>query len=511
MRTVGQRLKGFDLNALLQGANLLSLAAAVWAYQVSGANDYVDVYSVFAASLLGLSNVLMLRHERRQKEPFIVIIVAMTVVFYLVRVATLFYVPWSWSLDKVGAGPHEVNQALVFIAFGNLAMFAGFVAAAKGEAAHGPLGPPSQRMPHPGRILLIVIVSIVMTRLATADGVVGRMAGFAATTFLNMFFLIMIAVLYMSMCLRSLRRVYAAALLGLVALFFVNAVLAGSRSAVITVLMFGLITMLSQDTRIRVGTKMLAIGLVVVVTAPFLYFISTYSRNINPGDVDAISVEAVVALEGPTASGVPNRDVLFERMFARAGYLDAATAMIAGRARYEQVIGVRYLVESIIDNSLSPGFDIFDKAKVSLVLGSLDAGAAQVPRRSAMSTEDYNSDLMTAYGESYLLFGYGGLVFLFVGAYAVKRVYLWNRRGRVFEIYIYRSLVIWCFYNWINSYGVDWLLSEVLYAGIFFALFRWYLAQGARSGPVIQIGRGHAKSAALRASTLIPLRHPGSA
>lgn len=508
---MGSRQKGYDLNTLLHVANISAPVAAAYAYRLVGENDYVDVSTLYAACLLCFTNVVALRYERRHKDPFIVVLVTMTVLFYLIRVATLFLVPWSWSLEKSGSGPDEVNQALIFIACANLAMCAGLAVAERGKRRDLPSVPSDQRLPHLRRIILLVIISIISSQLISEAGMFGRVAGFLSNTFLNTYFLVMITVLYVSMSTRKLHPMYVGAIFGLFALFFVRAVLVGSRSALLQVAMFGLISLLSQDRRIRVSGRILAVGLALSFLAPYLYFVGTYSRNVKPGEEGAVSIDAIVRLEGTTASGVPNRDVLFERMFGRAGYLDAATAMMAGRDKYSEAIGVVYVIESAIDNALTPGFDVFDRAKIALVLGDLDRGARQAPRRSELSVAEYNSDMMTAYGEAYLLFGYGGLILLFVGAFAVKRVYLRYRGRQVFEVYIYRSLVIWCWYNWINSYGMDWLLSEVIIASVFFVSFRLYCAVGGRSGPVVRVGRSNVKGATLPHTVLIPLHNQGSA
>lgn len=505
------RQKGLDLNTMLHVANISALVVGVYAYRMAGGNEYADGYTLYAACLLGLSNAVMLRYERRHKDPFIVILVLMTVMFYLVRVATLFYMPWSWSLDKVGAGPHEVNQATVFVACGNLAMFAGFVVAGRSTGAGVRLLPSNQRMPHPALMVLMAILSMVITQLMSGFGLIGRVAGFLEATLLNTYFLILISVLYLSICGRRIHRLYVIAIAGLVAFVFLRTVLGGSRAALLEVVMFGLIALLAQEGRTRVGPRMLVGALAACIMAPYFYFTATYLRNIPLSEEGSVSLEAIKTLEAPAASSVMNRDVLFERMFGRIGYLDAATAMMAGRARYAEVIGVKYLIESAIDNALTPGFDVFDRAKIALVLGDVDRGAREVTRKSALSSDEYNSDMMTVYGEAYLFFGYGGLIFLFVGAYASKRVYLWYRSRHVFEVYIFRSLVLWCFYRWLSSYGMDWLLSEAITAFVFFVSFRQYCRLGGRRGPEIRIEGRNVKVATRPHTTLIPLRNQGSA
>src|ERR1051325_3418487 len=107
----------------------------------------------------------MLRYERRHTDPFIMVVVAMIIMFYQARVATLFLFPWSWSLDKVRAGPGALNEMAVFIGCGNLAMLAGPMMANQGPHASTRLAGSSQRLPHPAIIALLAVLSFLVTQL----------------------------------------------------------------------------------------------------------------------------------------------------------------------------------------------------------------------------------------------------------------------------------------------------------------------------------------------------------
>lgn len=488
MSTAEVRRKGVDINTLLHVANVIALALAAYSYSVNGDSQFANGGTLAAGAFLAFVNVVALQYERRHKDPFVTILVGMTILFYVVRVATLYYGPWSWALDKFGAGPHEVNQATIYVALGNLVMLLGFALAERGRAGGGAFyGERVQRLPHPALILGMLILSIIMSQLLSGVAVIGRFADFAVATFLNTYFLLLIAVVYVSMAGRKLRFWYAVSLVGLVAYFFLMTVIAGSRAALLEFVMFCLAATLAQAGRVRVGTRMIVLSLMLAAVAPYFYFTATYLRNLPPDEQRTITLTAITNFQGTVESSVPNKEILFGRMFERIGYLDAATAMMTGRAKYRQVFGVPYLIESLVDNALTPGFDVFDRAKISLVMGHIDDGAADVPRRSELARDMYASDMMTVYGEAYLFFGYGGLILLFLQAYATKKVYLWYRSRHAFELYVYRALVLWCFYRWLSSYGMDWLLLEVATVAVFFAVFRQYMKWGGRQGPVVTL------------------------
>src|SRR5207248_45517 len=83
------------------------------------------------------------------------------------RIVALFYYPWSWSLDKVSAGPSALNATTVFVACGNLAILAGLRMASRGRSALRP-PPAGQRLPHPAIIVLLAVLSFAISEFLFA-------------------------------------------------------------------------------------------------------------------------------------------------------------------------------------------------------------------------------------------------------------------------------------------------------------------------------------------------------
>ena len=103
------------------------------------------------------------------------------------------------------------------------------------------------------------------------------------------------------------------------------------------------------------------------------------------------------------------------KTFERIGFLDFNTTMITKSDLYENVISTKYYFYSIVDNLLTPGFDIFNTAKATHVIGRLANGEPFPTRLEAALGDYYQSDMMGIYGEYYVLFyGYPALVVFFV-------------------------------------------------------------------------------------------------
>jgi hypothetical protein len=151
---------------------------------------------------------------------------------------------------------------------------------------------------------------------------------------------------------------------------------------------------------------------------------------------------------------------LMRPVFDRTGYLDYATVMVAGVEHYAPVVNVGYYLKSLIDNLLTPGFDIFDTPKVSLTIRFLPKSD---PPTQAIARAEYSSSQLTAYGEMYVLFrGYWPLVVISLGlmGYLFARLFARVRSGDAYHSHLYRAVVLLAFYNWLNSFGMDWMVIE---------------------------------------------------
>ena len=157
-----------------------------------------------------------------------------------------------------------------------------------------------------------------------------------------------------------------------------------------------------------------------------------------------------------------NYNAVTDSLFARIGYLDYATRIIADPDKYSQTINLLYYPKSIIDNILSPGGDLFDAPLVSNTIVFVDMGIKNPTH--ALVRSQYQSMLLTNYGEYYVLFGpYAGAVMLFFTAFIFKSVYFLIRSRNRLVGYLLRAGVLYLFYIWLKSFGIDWCLRTFLF------------------------------------------------
>ena len=161
------------------------------------------------------------------------------------------------------------------------------------------------------------------------------------------------------------------------------------------------------------------------------------------------------------------------KIFSRVGYLDISSEIISNKNRYESIFTPGYYLKSFVDNWFTPGFDIFDTPKVSRSLYFAHQYVNnEVPsKKFALSNNMYHSDMLTIYGEFFMLFGWWSLLIVFLFSYFLKFLYCLKFKSNDFGIISFlRPLTLLFFYWSLNSFGLDWIFITY-FAPIFATLF----------------------------------------
>lgn len=452
-----------DLSSWLQAANFLVLLLTVLFYFHSGPNAYVDIYSVLLTLVCGAENVLILSAEKKRRDPFLVILVFVSTFFYLPRVVTLLYDPWSQALARFPFGAGEMNHALLFIIFANLAIALGLRSAIKTLRTL-----PADGDGHaPGAPVLVVLLFLLT--LGVNYFIVPwaesfrKIAGFAGGILLNPGIVILLTITYLTLNFSSLSRTYKALLFALFPVFLLLSMLQGSRSSFFSLFILALCSRLALKNSIRLGRGALLAAAVLFPLAIFSFFVSTYLRKAEYTPRTMITAERVKSLKTfRTGADEKGGEPLLRLFLDRVGYLSYAADIIAGSERYRAVINPGYYAKSFVDNVITPGFNVFDVPKAANGLRFIYLGLKPNPTHEDVLRE-YHSDMLTVYGEYYVLFrGYPALFLLFCTAYLFKRCYLALSVKNRFLYYTYAAIVLLLFHNWLNSYGMDWMGMEII-------------------------------------------------
>jgi hypothetical protein len=241
--------------------------------------------------------------------------------------------------------------------------------------------------------------------------------------------------------------------------------LAGSRGVIMVIVLNLMLATLAVHGKVEFSRKFVAISVVclpiILASLAATFTVATFLKRNQEGDrrFDVIRIAELIR-------GMPIKEMATNAVadslppiFDRLGYLDYAAEIIAHSERYRKVISIPAYARSLVDNLLTPGFDIFDQPKIanSLRFVYQDAGK---PRKSLVA-KAYQSDELTVYGELYNLFAYASLPLFLLIAYMLKRIYFGIQNGSPFLFSMKRLVVLMTFLMLLNSYGLDWVLIDI--------------------------------------------------
>jgi hypothetical protein len=475
--------RSVDLNAILRGANLLVAAALLLVFSQTTGNPYLDQQTLLLGLVLCAQTHAALWLEARRRDPFVILLALDMIIYYALRLVTLTLYPISAVFDRYPYDPGDSNNALVFILIANVFLYGGlFLARSDNELAIRP-GDWSPRSPGRTVFLLLAAIGIGYSAVSYSDPENSSNVASLLSFFFEPHTVIMMSLAYYLLFRKSLSRTFALTIALLIVTEMAVHTLAGSRSAIVGFIETCILVILAIAGFIRIKRKYLLLGIllspVVLLLLLASFAISTYNRAHRELGASFDVGQALASAQewGADFALGPGLDLVLPPAFARAGFFDFSAEIMAHRREYASVLNMTAYFESIVDNDLTPGFDVYDQPKIGNALQFIYRGLG-VPSKQAVS-EAYQSDQLGIYGEYYGLFGYGSLILFFLTAYLAKLTFLRLRSVNPFTFAMKRVVVLFVFVDLLHSYGVDWVILEtiplaaaILIYGFFFAAKR---------------------------------------
>jgi hypothetical protein len=417
--------------------------------------------------LLSIETHVALLVERKRRDPFVTLLAINTVFFISFRLLTLALFSYSLVFDRYSYSANDSNYALVFILISNAALYGGFYAA--NSISIRDIDPGPWRATSAGRATLLLLAGVLFAyssdRFWTAASV-PRVLNFVIL-FASQNIIILLAFAYYLLFRKSISRFMSSALVALIIAEVLLHFLYGSRSAVVGVVQNYVLVSLAMAGTVRVGRKLALSGLLLLPVIGILlvgsFTISSYIRASTraKGMVFDVSRALELAVESWDQLATQSTlDVVLPPMFARAGYFDFSAEIIAHSDRYKAVINVPTYGESIVDNLLTPGTDLFDQPKVSNSLRFVYEELGTPSKK--LVAEEYQSDQLGLYGEFYTIFNWASIPVFFTLAFFLSRVYRGLKGRNPYDLTIKRIVVLYVFISLLNSFGIDWVIIEVV-------------------------------------------------
>ena len=463
--------ENFDLNFLLVIVNVLFCIAALALYIKTGPNQYINLYTVILLFLFGSQNSLMLIYGRAKREPFIMILAGVTTVFYLARIVSLLINPSSITFNRSIVTPSHVNYSLVFIMLSNLSIFLGLNATKQQIFYNGKI-PEEQRPARSLYVIIILFVAIFIQYFGLLPvSIFGRFSGYILAAFFRLNLILLLSLLYLIINFRRISLRSRFSILGLIILFVLFNTITGSRSSLLTLTVLLAVGLLSIKGGIVLKKRVIFLSILLIPFSIFLYNLATACRPFINVVTDVFSGQKRQEVRKNEYFDVFHQFDISQAcqpVFDRMGFLDVSVDIIKHKDRYSKVINITYYIKSIVDNCLTPGFNVFGTPRAKNALKYIYKGLPSPTHQDINNA--YHADMITIYSEYHVLFGqYPALLVFFICSYIFKRIYLALKNENVFLLYLYRAIVLLIFYEWLNSFGADWFVFDVM--SIFITVF----------------------------------------
>jgi hypothetical protein len=455
--------KKIDFNSILTGANLLIAGFLVFAFARTGGNEYVDQQTIVLGVVLSVQTHIALWIERQRRDPLTILLTFSMILYYSLRLLTLSLYPFSAVFERYSYGASDSNYALTFIIVANVFLYAGFyLGRFKGKLA---IDTGHWKATSPMRVVFLILVVITFAYFSghywTEDNV-PRVFNFLAI-FVAQDIVLLMAMAYYLVFKQSLTKKVGFLIVAMIVVDIGVHTLLGSRSGIVDTIKNYIFVALVIGGCVQVGRKYFVLGIVFfpVLVALLIgsFAISTYNRAFRGEGTLDVSRAFNLAIESSSELSVESTlDEVVPLVAARAGFFDFSAEIIAHKDEYASVINLSSYAKSIVDNLLTPGFDVYDQPKISNALQFVYNGWGS-PSKELVS-ESYQSDQLGIYGEFYALFGYASLPLFLLSAFLFKRVYGRMRSENPFFLAMKRVVVLWVFVRTLDSYGFDWTLLE---------------------------------------------------
>jgi hypothetical protein len=457
--------KKIDFNSILTGVNLLVTGLLVFAFAQNGNNDYVDQKTIVLGVVLSAQTHVALWFERQRRDPFFILLSFSMILYYSFRLLTLSLYSFSVVFERYSYSPNDTNYALTFIIIANVFLYVGFYLGRSSGSLSIDTG--HWKAKSPMRVAFPILVAILFAYFSghywTEDNV-PRVFNFL-TIFVAQDIVLLMAMAYYFVFKQSLTKKAAFLIVGLIVFDLIVHTLLGSRSGMVDTVKNYVFVALAIGGCVQIGRKYFILGLilfpVLVVLLIGSFAISTYNRAFRgEGTFDLSQALGLAIQSGSELSIEATLDKVVPLAAARAGYFDFSAELIAHRDEYASIINLSSYGKSIVDNLLTPGFDVYDQPKISNALQFAYNGLGS-PSKELVS-ESYQSDQLGIYGEFYALFGYASLPLFLLTAFLIRRLYARMKSENPFVLAMKRVVVLWVFVRTLDSYGFDWTILETL-------------------------------------------------
>lgn len=461
---------------LLEISNLLLLLAMFAVYFSVGNTHYINEYTIVINSLITCISFAVIRDAQRNDNQLLTILSLMMILFFQMRVVTLNWTEYTEVLDfRVKTDSSGYNYALCFVCVAYVVLWR----AVHIESLHKPDGINLSVASNAGKRVLVFLYCAFTIDVATALDVpvVAQTGRYLSTFFFNFLFMLMLGFCYFISRWKKESRSNKIALFALIIIYIAVYTLIGRRATIYGIFVFLVFAALALN-KIRIKKIYIFIALIISPIMILFFSYSTFLRSMGEKTLDISTQEELLTTFGENLR-MNDFKVVISPVFDRVGYLDWADEMIINRDFLKNYIKPSYYFESIVDNLLTPGFNIYDMPKMSNVIEKCYEYKVK-PNTITYKLDygQYKSDGMSLYGEAYLLLGpFFSLFYILIIGLFLRNFYNKNKNGNQPQLIWKRIIVFYMFYEIIGSFGLDWSVIHLVSFIINYYIYNWLIRE----------------------------------
>lgn len=464
--------KIISLHSILVYSNIILWLVMLYTYYKIGNNMCISQSAITIGSLLFIITHFVLLDAKIHKNLLLEVLALVMIFHFQLRIITLNLLEdGDFMLGRVDISPEKFVVVLIVVVFLYLALWASLRFNHLPAYHHSPYAIKKKAT---SNILLLLYISLVLSVMSSL-GIPGieQLVKISSTFFFNIIYMIMLSIGYFMYRWKEEKGFYKRSFILFLIIYILIYTLLGRKSTIYSIV-FALLFCMLVFNKAYIKIKYLVIGVLFTPAMVFMFTFSQFARSWG------ISIETMTVSEQlEIAQTVVDRMEGQERLkvlgpiFGRIGFLDFTTEMVVNREHLKNYLTFENYGKSLVDNLLTPGFDLYGMPRMSCVVSPSYEykGTPSVAKYDLVN--HYYSAGISLYGESYVLFGkYLSILFVFIIGWFIKWRYLHYCKEYSIPNMWMKIIILYMVYELLYSFGFDWVMIDLVALLINFYIFK---------------------------------------
>lgn len=255
----------------------------------------------------------------------------------------------------------------------------------------------------------------------------------------------------------------------LVVIYILVDTLTGNKSGFFKVFFCFLYSLAMVRPSLKLNILLFFKGFIFLPVAIYFFFLANFVRDINR---QGMSVEFFALLEQlDTKYFVEYGELGLGQITGRIGFLDYTAAIIKNHHAYNDIFNLKYYIGATVDYMLPMG-NPFDYLRVSNAVHAVDLFGYLPSYTIFFKSSEYHSDMITLFAEFFNLGNglFGGFILLTTLIFLILfflKYYINNVKNALNYNFVFAIIIYSFFELFLNSFGLDWSISSLIYMLIF--------------------------------------------